>query len=108
MSLRTLLSVMSSDVALVDAAGERSGIFRNHPERRAQRKQVMTMYDMGPVREAERARAVAEAERRLEIELVEDKLAAIGARPMRPYEHHNEDEAYFQWMEEGRFGHYSR
>jgi hypothetical protein len=65
-------------------------------------------YDMGPVRTAERARAVKEAERKLDIELIEDKLALIGARPMRPYEHWNEDEAYVQYMEEGRFGDHSR
>src|ERR1044071_8530821 len=35
-----------------------------------------------------------QAERDLEIELIEDKLAAIGARIMRPYEHWNEDERY--------------
>lgn len=65
-------------------------------------------YDMADARESERARAVAEAERALEMELVEDKLALIGARPMRPYEHWNEDEQYMQYMEEGRFGDHSR
>lgn len=43
--------------------------------------------------------AEAQAERDLEVELVEDKLAAIGARMMRPYEHWNEDERYMQYME---------
>lgn len=43
----------------------------------------------------------------LEIELIEDKLARLGARMMRPYEHWNEDERHMQWMEEGRFGDYS-
>jgi hypothetical protein len=43
--------------------------------------------------------AEIQAERDLEIELVEDKLAAIGARMMRPYEHWNEDERYMEYME---------
>ncbi len=43
-----------------------------------------------------------EAERDLELELVEDKLAAISARIMRPYEHWNEDEAYMQYAERER------
>jgi hypothetical protein len=50
------------------------------------------------------SREEARAERDLEIELIEDKLAAIGARMARPYEHFNEDETYMQYMEEGRFG----
>jgi hypothetical protein len=41
----------------------------------------------------------AQAERDLELELVNDKLAAIGARMMRPYEHWNEDERYMEYME---------
>jgi len=40
-----------------------------------------------------------QAERDLEIELVEDKLAAIGARMMRPYEHWHEDERLMEYME---------
>lgn len=43
-----------------------------------------------------------EAERQLEIELIEDKLAAIGARMMRPYEHWNEDERLMEWLERDR------
>jgi hypothetical protein len=43
-----------------------------------------------------------EAERDLEIELCEDKLEAIGARMMRPYEHWNEDERYMEWSERVR------
>jgi hypothetical protein len=50
-----------------------------------------------------RAKAVAAAERDLEIELVEDKLTAMGARMMRPYEHWHEDERYMQYMESDRF-----
>jgi hypothetical protein len=42
------------------------------------------------------------------MELIEAELESLGARPMRPYEHHNEDERYMQYMEEGRFGEYSR
>jgi hypothetical protein len=44
----------------------------------------------------------------LRMELIEAELESLGARPMRPYEHHNEDERYMQYMEEGRFGEYSR
>lgn len=46
---------------------------------------------------AEATRKQAEAD--LEMELLQDKLAAIGARMMRPYEHWNEDEQYMQYME---------
>ncbi len=63
--------------------------------------------DIGPIREAERRLREAEEDRRLELEIVEEKLHRIGARMMRPYEHWNEDEAYVQHMEEGRFGEYS-
>lgn len=45
--------------------------------------------------------------RRLKMELIEAELHQLGLRKMRPYEHHNEDESYYQYMEEGRFGHYS-
>lgn len=41
------------------------------------------------------------------MQLIEAELESLGARKMRPYEHHNEDERYYQYMEEGRFGHYS-
>lgn len=44
-----------------------------------------------------------QAERDLEIELIEDKLEKIGARMMRPYEHWNEDEQYIQYMESDRY-----
>jgi|SRR5215469_869370 len=44
-------------------------------------------------------RDAKQAEFELEIELVEDKLEAIGARMMRPYEHWNEDERYMEYME---------
>jgi hypothetical protein len=60
-------------------------------------------YDMQDIREYETRQRNAQAERDLEIELIEDKLSAIGARMMRPYEHWNEDESYMQYMEEGRF-----
>lgn len=35
---------------------------------------------------------------------IENQLAALGARMMRPYEHWNEDERYMQYMECDRFG----
>ena len=43
-----------------------------------------------------------EAERELEIEMIEEKLEAIGARMMRPYEHWNEDERYVEYAESDR------
>lgn len=61
-------------------------------------------WDHGPIREAEHLERERRAERDLEIEIVEEKLARVGARMMRPYEHWNEDENYVQYMEEGRFG----
>lgn len=55
------------------------------------------------VKEFAKRAAQIQAARDLEIELIEDKLDAIGARMMRAYEHWNEDERYMQYMEEGRF-----
>lgn len=43
-----------------------------------------------------------QAERDLEVEVVEEKLTRLGARIMRPYEHWNEDEAYMQYAERER------
>lgn len=59
-------------------------------------------YDMGPMREEARRERVLDAERRLEVELLEDKLAAVGARMMRPYEHWNEDERLMEYLERDR------
>lgn len=58
--------------------------------------------DMGPIRETQQRRLEQEAERHLEIEIVEAKLAQAGARMMRPYEHWNEDEAIMQYLEMDR------
>ena len=33
------------------------------------------------------------------LEVIEETLAALGARMMRPYEHHNENERYMEYME---------
>ena len=54
------------------------------------------------IKACEQARLDLEAERSLEIELVEDKLNAMGARMMRPYEHWNEDERYMEYQERDR------
>lgn len=35
----------------------------------------------------------------IEMELIEEQMAALGARMMRPYEHWNEDERYMEYME---------
>jgi hypothetical protein len=43
-----------------------------------------------------------QAERDLEVELIEDKLEKLGARMMRPYEHWNEDERYVEYQERDR------
>ena len=45
---------------------------------------------------------VVQAERDLDLEMLEDKLQAVGARMMRAYEHWNEDERYMQYMESER------
>ena len=50
----------------------------------------------------EQAKMEKQEERRLEIELIEDKLGKIGARMMRPYEHWNEDERYMEYSERER------
>lgn len=52
--------------------------------------------------EHEDRQRVHRALERLEVELVEEKLAALGARMMRPYEHWNEDERYMEYMERDR------
>ncbi len=59
-------------------------------------------FDMGSIREQEKRQLELEAERRLEVELVEDKLERIGARMMRPYEHWNEEEALMEYLERER------
>jgi len=38
------------------------------------------------------ATRIEDAKEALEIEMLEDELHSLGARMMRPYEHHNEDE----------------
>ena len=35
--------------------------------------------------------------------LIEEQLAALGARMMRPYEHHGEDEAYYEYAENSAY-----
>lgn len=47
----------------------------------------------------EAAAEAKQADQDLEIELIEDKLTAVGARMMRAYEHWNEDERYMQYQE---------
>jgi hypothetical protein len=43
--------------------------------------------------------------RQAKLDIIESLLHSHGARVMRPYEHWNEDEAYMQYQECGRFGH---
>jgi len=50
----------------------------------------------------EQERLQVQAEHDLEIELIEDKLKAVGARMTRPYEHWNEDERYVEYQERDR------
>jgi hypothetical protein len=38
----------------------------------------------------------------IKLELIETQLAHLGARMMRPYEHHNEDERLMEYMERER------
>ena len=63
---------------------------------------VTDLTECESVRDHNRQMAEREAERDLEIELCEDKLEAIGARMMRPYEHWNEDERFMEWSERER------
>jgi hypothetical protein len=60
--------------------------------------------DLTPIIEYEKRERARTADRALELELIEDKLAALGARMMRPYEHWNEDERLVEYLECGRFG----
>lgn len=50
-------------------------------------------------KEDERQTAIVEAERELDLEMLSEKLAAVGARMMSAYEHWNEDDRYMQYME---------
>jgi hypothetical protein len=47
-------------------------------------------------------RAVHRAKEDAELRVLEAALAALGARMMRPYEHHNEDERLMEYMERDR------
>lgn len=40
---------------------------------------------------------------RVQVEVIEAKLHELGVRMMRPYEHHNEDEAYMEYAERDRY-----
>jgi len=67
----------------------------------------LCVHDRKRLDEVDAAEAVREEGRRLRMELIEAELAGLGLRHMRAYEHMNEDEGYYRYMEEGRFGHYS-
>lgn len=45
--------------------------------------------------------------RETQYKIIHEELTRLGVRMMRPYEHWNEEERYMQYMEEGRFGHWS-
>lgn len=49
--------------------------------------------------ELEHERRVEENKPYIRMEVIEDLLAQLGARMMRPYEHWNEDERYMEYME---------
>lgn len=51
------------------------------------------------LRESRAARAAIE----LELEWLDAQLTNLGCRMMRPYEHHNEDERWFELAESGNF-----
>lgn len=53
------------------------------------------------VREME---ALRDRQHAVQVEVIEERMAELGARMMRPYEHWNEDERYMQYMECDRFG----
>jgi len=64
----------------------------------------LTVQQIGDVLAAYRqesadALAAYEARPLIEQGLIEDQLEALGARLMRPYEHHREHEAYYQYAE---------
>ena len=52
--------------------------------------------------DADLRRAVHRAKEDAELRVLEAALAALGARMMRPYEHHNEDERLMEYMERDR------
>ena len=67
----------------------------------------LCVHDRKELRFVQEAQAVKEEGVRLKMELITAELEGLGIRPMRAYEHQNEMESYYQYMEEGRFGHYS-
>lgn len=59
-------------------------------------------HDRASLTQYEEAERLRIASRALRQRLIESELASLGARPMRPYEHWNEDEAYMAWSERDR------
>ena len=62
----------------------------------------LCVHDRKALEFVEQAEAVAAEGKRLRKDLIEAELASLGARPMRAYEHWNEDEAYMAWAERDR------
>ena len=67
----------------------------------------LCVHDRKYLDEYEAGEAVKREGKRLRMELIEAELQGLGIRKMRAYESWQEDEAYMQYMEEGRFGHYT-
>jgi len=67
----------------------------------------LCVHDRKALQVVEHSERIRVEGRQLRMELIEAELNSLNIRKMRAYEHHNEDERYYQWMEEGRFGHYT-
>jgi hypothetical protein len=67
----------------------------------------LCVHDRKALNDVAAAEELKEQGRRVRMELIEHELASFNVRKMRANEGNQELESYYQWMEEGRFGHYS-
>jgi hypothetical protein len=104
-------SVGEENHAVCDLLASKWSVLHNAAEQRGFNRQAAIedgdVFEMDW--ETEEEMRAFKARERLEDELeaaqlafIEDKLASVGARMMRPYEHWNEDEAYMQYQERDR------
>jgi len=95
----------------LNALAERWSALAAEIEQRGFKRQLESDDDLpqGPDFESEMDSDIYEYQKELRERLdiarladIEDKLHQRGARMMRPYEHHNEDERYMEYMERDR------
>lgn len=98
-----------SDIALCDELARQLTNIRDNAERRQWARQSDAEDGRDYECDDETTMSVVTARKRVqamreqaEEDAIEAKLAELGARIMRPYEHWNEDEAYMQYSERDR------